>query len=411
MLSKGRRRKRTLRVYKNICYAWVQRKLGEVAERVVRKNKNLESLLPLTISAQYGLIAQNEFFDKQIASRDVSGYFLVKKGEFAYNKSYSNGYPWGAVKRLDGYEMGVLSTLYIVFEPTDIDSEFLVQYYETSNWHTEVAIRAAEGARNHGLLNISPSDFFDTDLLIPTITEEQTAIGSFFRTLDDTITLHKRKLDGLKELKSGYLQVMFPQSGETVPRVRFNGFEGEWQERKLEEVLIERSILQYPTNKTPLVSFTVENGVTPKSDRYNREFLVKDKKKKYKFTKLNDIVYNPANLKFGAIARNQYGDAVFSPIYITFDVKEIATPSFVELIVTSSSFIKKSLVYQEGTVYERMAVKPEDFLTLKICLPTLPEQTAIGSFFRSLEEQITIQAEKVEQLKQLKAAYLQKMFV
>ncbi|MGD1370324.1 restriction endonuclease subunit S, partial [Enterococcus faecium] len=96
---------------------WEQRKLGEVATRVTRKNKKLESTLPLTISAQFGLVDQNTFFNKQIASKDVSGYYLLKKGEFAYNKSYSNGYPWGAVKRLDKYDMGVLSTLYICFRP------------------------------------------------------------------------------------------------------------------------------------------------------------------------------------------------------------------------------------------------------------------------------------------------------
>ena len=188
---------------------WHERKLGQIVERVTRKNTNLESTLPLTISAQHGLIDQTEFFDKQVASRDVSGYFLVKNGEFAYNKSYSNGYPWGAVKRLDRYEMGVLSTLYIVFTPTNIDSEFLVQYYETSNWHTEVAKRAAEGARNHGLLNIAPSEFFDTSLMIPTSTEEQTAIGSFFRSLDRQILSQQTKLDKLKQLKQAYLKKMF----------------------------------------------------------------------------------------------------------------------------------------------------------------------------------------------------------
>ena len=109
-----------------------------MVERVTRKNENLESELPLTISAQYGLIDQNEFFDKRIASRDVSGYYLLKKGEFAYNKSTSSDAPWGAVKRLDRYEMGVLSTLYIVFalkEDGNIDSDFLVSYYDTDCWH------------------------------------------------------------------------------------------------------------------------------------------------------------------------------------------------------------------------------------------------------------------------------------
>ncbi|MBU7541780.1 restriction endonuclease subunit S [Lactococcus lactis] len=188
---------------------WEERKLSSIAERVTRKNKNNESTLPLTISAQDGLVDQNDYFNKQVASRDVTGYFLVKNGEFAYNKSYSNGYPWGAIKRLDKYEMGVLSTLYIVFKPTAINSQFLVSYYETTRWYREVSKNAAEGARNHGLLNISPNDFFNTSLTIPKSAEEQQQIGSFFKQLDDTIALHQRKLDLLKEQKKGYLQKMF----------------------------------------------------------------------------------------------------------------------------------------------------------------------------------------------------------
>ena len=188
---------------------WEQCKLSDITKRVIRKNKNLESTLPLTISAQEGLIDQNEFFNKTIASRDVSGYYLIKNGEFAYNKSYSNGYPWGAVKRLNRYNMGVLSTLYIVFKPTNIDSDFLEKYYDTTYWHKEISKHAAEGARNHGLLNIAATDFFKTELVISKSLEEQQKIGSFFKQLDDTIALHQRKLDLLKEQKKGYLQKMF----------------------------------------------------------------------------------------------------------------------------------------------------------------------------------------------------------
>ena len=188
---------------------WEDRKLSSIAERVTRKNKNNESTLPLTISAQDGLVDQNDYFNKQVASRDVTGYFLVKNGEFAYNKRYSNGYPWGANNRLDKYELGVLSTLYIVFKPTAINSQFLVSYYETTRWYREVSKNAAEGARNHGLLNISPNDFFNTLLTIPKSAEEQQQIGSFFKQLDDTIALHQRKLDLLKEQKKGFIKQMF----------------------------------------------------------------------------------------------------------------------------------------------------------------------------------------------------------
>ena len=176
--------------------AWEQRKLGDIVERITRKNTNNESDLPLTISAQYGLIDQNEFFDKRIASKDVSGYYLVKNGEFAYNKSTSNDAPWGAVKRLDRYKNGVVSTLYIVFSIRDsntTDSDFLATYYDTDRWHSGIQAVAAEGARNHGLLNISASDFFNTTLKMPADIEEQRKIGAFFKEIDNTITLHQRE--------------------------------------------------------------------------------------------------------------------------------------------------------------------------------------------------------------------------
>ena len=170
--------------------------MGEIAERIIRKNEKLESTLPLTISAQYGLIDQNEFFDKRIASKDVRGYYLIKKGEFAYNKSTSVDAPLGAIKRLDKYKNGVLSTLYILFkiiDDTSTSSDYLVTYYATDLWHRGIQSIAAEGARNHGLLNIAPNDFFETMLSIPFNISEQKKVGDFFITLDHLITLHQSK--------------------------------------------------------------------------------------------------------------------------------------------------------------------------------------------------------------------------
>ena len=190
--------------------AWEQRKLGQFTARVTRKNGG-QSDLPLTISAQDGLVDQRKYFNRQVASRDMSNYYLIKKGEFAYNKSYSEGYPFGAVKRLDYYDIGALSTLYILFEITDknISSDFIVSYYMTHLWYKEISKRAAEGARNHGLLNISTEDFFDSELNIPNSIEEQVKIGNFIKEFDKFITLHQRKLDHLQLQKKALLQQMF----------------------------------------------------------------------------------------------------------------------------------------------------------------------------------------------------------
>ena len=142
---------------------WRKYALSDFATRIKRRNKNNESSLPLTISAQYGLVDQITFFNKTVASVDLSGYYLLYNGDFAYNKSYSNDYAWGAVKRLDKYEKGCLSSLYFVFHPTDkVDSDYLTHYFETSKWHKGISNIAGEGARNHGLLNMAVYEFFST---------------------------------------------------------------------------------------------------------------------------------------------------------------------------------------------------------------------------------------------------------
>ena len=188
---------------------WARKHLSQFVQRVTRKNKGLISTLPLTISAQYGLVDQESFFNKTVASNNLEGYYLLENGEFAYNKSYSNGYPWGTIKRLDKYKCGVLSSLYICFNPNiDINSDYLVHYFESTKWHKEIAMIAVEGARNHGLLNISISDFFDTLHYIPS-REEQDKIAVCLSAIDKKIYKEQEKLDALVDYKKGLLQQMF----------------------------------------------------------------------------------------------------------------------------------------------------------------------------------------------------------
>lgn len=188
---------------------WEKKNLGSYVERVVRKNKNNITKRPLTISAQYGLVDQIEFFNKVVASANLEGYYLLNKGEFAYNKSYSSGYPFGAIKRLDRYDNGAVSTLYICFKIKEsINSDFLAQYFESDKWHKEISMIAVEGARNHGLLNISVTDFFDTIHKIPCL-EEQSKIANFLSKIDSIVEKEKEKLQELRLWKKGLLQQMF----------------------------------------------------------------------------------------------------------------------------------------------------------------------------------------------------------
>lgn len=189
---------------------WRRIKFGTISSRITRRNNTLECKLPLTISANEGLISQEKFFKNIVASSNLGNYYLLKRGEFAYNKSYSNGYPFGAIKRLDKYDSGVLSPLYICFGIHDeVDSNYICFFFETTLWHKDVAERATEGARNHGILNIGTEDFFDIDIMIPESKEEQQSIATFFRTLNRKIALETARLEKLKQIKLACLDKMF----------------------------------------------------------------------------------------------------------------------------------------------------------------------------------------------------------
>ncbi len=214
---------------------WQEKKLNEVFSRVTRKNaENNQNVL--TISAQYGLISQLEFFKKSVASSDVTGYYLLHKGEFAYNKSSSQGRPVGAIKPLRIYDKGVVSTLYICFKcnnPEEID--FWEQYFDAGILDSEILSIAQEGARNHGLLNISTGDFFGLNVILPT-PPEMKKIAECLSSFDDVITAAENELDSLKAHKKGLMQQLFPQPGATTPALRFHGFEEFWEEKKLGDI-------------------------------------------------------------------------------------------------------------------------------------------------------------------------------
>lgn len=189
---------------------WEHVALSEIAARVTRKNKDNASKLPLTISAQYGLVDQISFFNKVVASADMSNYYLLKQGEFAYNKSYSSDYPWGAIKRLDRYPQGALSSLYICFAVNNkVVSDFAVHYFESSKWHREVSNIAGEGARNHGLLNIAVGDFFDTKHRLPGSKEEQKKIAALLNLITERIATQIKIIEDLKKLKSAISNEIF----------------------------------------------------------------------------------------------------------------------------------------------------------------------------------------------------------
>ena len=189
---------------------WQIIRLSDICHRILRKNTEEQCRRVLTIAAQHGLISQEEFFNKNVASENLSGYYLLQNGDFAYNKSYSGDYVWGTVKRLDNYEQGVLSPLYICFRPDSakVDSDFLIYYFESKKWHKAVADIAGEGARNHGLLNISVRDYFNTIHCIPSM-DEQKQIAQFVNTLSSRILREQRMVNCYAAQRQYWLRQMF----------------------------------------------------------------------------------------------------------------------------------------------------------------------------------------------------------
>ena len=189
---------------------WTAFKLGDFATRITRKNNGVTDI-PLTISAQYGLIDQRNFFSKVVASSDMSGYYLLRKGEYAYNRSTSNDYPFGSIKRLELYDEGAVSTLYLCFAIKEevVLSDYAKWYFESSQWHRAINEICAEGARNHGLLNVPTDVFFDTVHILPSDIEEQAQIAAFLSRVHDKLAKAQEELDKLIGLRNGLMQQLF----------------------------------------------------------------------------------------------------------------------------------------------------------------------------------------------------------
>ena len=392
---------------------WEQRKLGDVARRVTRKNENRDSDLPLTISAQYGLVDQRTFFNNQVASKDMSGYFLLHKGEFAYNKSTSTDSPWGAIKRLEKYDMGCVSTLYICFELLSGDPDFLVTYYETDRWYKAVQLIAAEGARNHGLLNIAPDDFFETQICIPKRIDEQRQIGAFFDRLDSLITLHQRKYDKLCVLKKSMLDKMFPKGGSLYPEIRFAGFTDPWEQRKLGDILQERNVRTSDFESNPIFSLTIEDGITPKTDRYERTSLITKTEDLFKIVSPNEFVTNPMNLRFGAFGYNKNSLSVcVSGYYDVFSIDNDKCSGFWNSYFKTPVALKRFDDAATGSLIEKRRVKYSTLCQLIFLMPKgMGEKKQIGAFFDRLDSLITLHQRKLELLRNIKKSMLDKMFV
>lgn len=263
----------------------------------------------------------------------------------------------------------------------------------------QVAIHALGSGTSNSMKNISKDDFLNLSIVLPALVEQQ-KIAAILTTQDKVIELKENRL--AEKLR----QKMYLMQQLLTGKKRLPGFNIAWKKTKLKNILHERKTYSPKGLEYPHVTLSTE-GIFPKSDRYDRDHLVRDEYKEYKITHKGDICYNPANLKFGVICENTFGDAIFSPIYVTFEVNQNVCKEYLANYLMRWDFINAVRKYEEGTVYERMAVKPEDFLKFEILLPHIAEQSAIAQVLSTADREISLLRQDIEQEKQKKKALMQ----
>ena len=262
-----------------------------------------------------------------------------------------------------------------------------------------------------GLLAVNIPYLLKQSFHTPTLPEQQ-SIASFFQHLDSLIQSTTKKIESLKQVKAASLQSMFPQEGETTPRVRFKGFEGEWEKVTVSTLLEERREFEIMSDEYPLKAFIAYVGVSDKGERYDRSSLVNDVENKvYKKTELGDFIYSSNNLETGSIGLNRYGKATISPVYSIFKCTEKSYSGYIGCAFTCKDFINKMVKWRQGVMYGQWRIHELDFLKIDIFVPSFDEQRCIGNYFTTLDRQITLQTQRLEKLKQIKAACLDNMFV
>ncbi len=255
-------------------------------------------------------------------------------------------------------------------------------------------IRLGAGAQHYniGQENIKTLNFYFPD------ETEQAKIAYLFSKIDERIQTQIKIIDDCISYRNAIVDYFF------------QSLSFDWKRVKLSNVLEEYTELHIKDNSIIHATLS-KDGIFPKTDRYDRDFLVKNDDKKYKVTHLNDICYNPANLKFGVITRNTYGDCMISPIYITFKIKNDYLPKFIELLVTRKHFILKARKYEQGTVYERMAVNSSDLLSMNILIPSLTIQKRIADIINTIDIKISNEQKLLNLYKAQKGYLLKNMFI
>lgn len=397
---------------------WEKYVLTEFVERVTRRNKGNECKLPLTISAQYGLVDQITFFNKIIASDDMSNYYLLTNGDFAYNKSYSSEYPWGAIKRLDRYEYGALSSLYICFRPLNhVSSDFLTHYFETKKWHQGISEIAVEGARNHGLLNIGIQDFFATKHYLPQSILEQEKIACFLNLIEERIRLQNKIIEDLKKLKSAIAETLFCTPKESMPAKRVSPYNKEWKLIKLSDICQRVQTKNTGNQCRQVLTIAAQHGLVNQEDFFNKT-VASENLEGYYLLQKGDFAYNKSysgGYTWGAIKRLEWYDkGVLSPLYICFrpDSSKV-NADFLAHYFESKKWHKgiADIAGEGARNHGLLNISVIDFFNTIHRIPDLDEQKDIARILNSLSSKLSCEQRVIQNLTMQRSYLLHKMFI
>ena len=388
---------------------WKAEKLSDFAERVTRKNTNNETSLPLTISSKDGLVDQISYFNKTVASKDMSGYYLLKNGEYAYNKSYSVGYDFGSVKRLDRYDMGVLSTLYICFALKKHDSDFIKAYFDSLKWYREIYMISAEGARNHGLLNVPTDEFFDTKHYIPMDLAEQRKIANFMIALERRIVAQQSLVDNLKKYKRGLSKAvfstnseLFPKStvaslGELFPFIR-NGFVG--------------TVTPFFTSQENGVRYLQGTNIHDGKISDETAFYVTqafNQKHSKNILKSNDIlVVQSGHVGECAVVGDNYAGSNCHALIIMSNGGECASDYICQYINSDDGKKKIAAITTGNTIKHILATS---IANIEVPLPSKKDQQRIAELLNSWDNRIEQEIRNLCKLVRIKEGLLQQLFI
>ena len=391
--------------------AWEQRKLGNLASFSkgygYSKSDLLESGTPIILYGRLYTNYETVISDVDTYANEKKGSVYSRGGEVIVPASGETAEDISVASVVE--KQGVLlgGDLNIINPVKILNSGFLAISISNGNPHKEMA----KMAQGKSVVHLHNADLEKINLNFPSC-DEQVLISTYFQNIDNLITLHQRKYDKLVNVKKAMLEKMFPKDGADVPEIRFKGFTEAWEQRKVGELLIERNEQAPMSDDYPLMAFIANEGVTPKGDRYDRSSLVNDVSGKlYKHTEFGDFIYSSNNLESGSIGLNKYGNACISPVYSIFQSTEISDPEFIGRRFLRKDFINSMIKWRQGVIYGQWRIHESDFVKIEVIIPSLIEQKRVGKFLNQLDNLITLHQRKLEKLKNLKKACLEKMFV